>query len=323
MNMRIPMEAIKTPLLTTLLACALAAPAVTWAQGTVSSIVTFGDSLSDSGNAFALQRENNTPPAYSVDALLVPDDAYARGGHHFTNGPTWVELLATSMALSPDADPAFRGSDPRATNYAVGGARAYNDGKNIDLPIQVQDFLDEFGGSAPSDALYVIEVGGNDVRDALAALGAGQNPAPIIAAGVGAVATNIATLYQAGARRFLVWNVADIGLTPAVRALGPGAVFAAGQLSQAFNTGLDGALAALGSLPGITIVPFDLYGTFNNIYANPAAFGLADVIDPCISPDDPPFVCRNPDQYVFWDGIHPTETVHAIFADDVAQLLGQ
>jgi len=323
MKIGIATEIMRRSLLSLLLACALEAPAVTWAQGAVSSIVTFGDSLSDSGNAFALQRENNTPPAYSVDALLVPDDAYARGGHHFTNGPTWVELFATSLAISPDADPAFRSADPRATNYAVGGARAYNDGKNIDLPIQVQDFLQDFGGSAPSDALYVIEVGGNDVRDALAALGAGQDPAPVIAAGVGAVASSIATLYQAGARRFLVWNVADIGLTPAVRALGPGAVFVAGQLSQGFNTGLEGALVTVGSLPGITIVSFDLYGTFNNIYANPAAFGLADVVDPCISPNDPPFVCRNPDQYVFWDGIHPTEAVHAIFAEDVAQLLGQ
>jgi phospholipase/lecithinase/hemolysin len=308
-------------LLTALLACGLAAPVATWAQGPVPGIVFFGDSLSDSGNAFALQRENNTPPAYSVDALLVPDDAYARGGHHFTNGPTWAELLAKSMGVAADADPAFRSSDPRAADYAVGGARAYDDGQNFDLPLQVEDFLEDVGGNAPSGALYVIEIGGNDVRDALGALGAGQDPAPFIAAGVGAVGANIAALYQAGARRFLVWNVANSGLTPAVQALGPASVFAAGQLSQAFNTNLDGVLATLATLPGITIIPFDLYGTFNAIYANPASFGLTDFVDPCISPNDPPFVCRTPDQYLFWDGIHPTEAVHTIIARDVAALL--
>jgi phospholipase/lecithinase/hemolysin len=316
-------RAFRESLLIALVTCAFAAPTLARAQGTVSSVVTFGDSLSDSGNAFALQRVNNTPPAYSVNTLLIPDDAYARGGHHFTNGPTWVELLARSMGLASNADPAFRNADPRATNYAVGGARASNEGKNIDLPNQVQDFLEDFAGSAASNALYVIEIGGNDVRDALAALGAGQDPAPIIAAGVAAVAANISGLYQADARKFLVWNVGNIGLTPAVRALGPGAVFAAGQLTQSYNTNLEGALTTLAPLPGITILEFDLYGTLNAIVADPATFGLTDVVDPCISPKDSPFVCRNPDQYLFWDGIHPTEAGHAILAHDVAQLLAQ
>ena len=57
-------------------------------------IVAFGTSLSDSGNAFALRGGANTPPDYLLDPLLVPNAPYARGGHHFSNGATWVEQLA-------------------------------------------------------------------------------------------------------------------------------------------------------------------------------------------------------------------------------------
>ncbi|HKE39571.1 MAG TPA: SGNH/GDSL hydrolase family protein [Casimicrobiaceae bacterium] len=307
-----------------MLGWALAAP-LSWAGGPVTELVVFGDSLSDSGNAFALQKENNTPPNYSVNPLLIPDDAYARGGHQFSNGPTWAEQFGKSLGLCQDVSPAFRDANPRATNYAVGGARARNDvSMNINLPIQVQVFLQDFGGSAPPDALYVIEIGGNDLRDALAAFGPNQDlPAAlaVIAAGVSSVGNNISNLYQRGARNFLVWNGPDIGLTPAVRALGPGAVFVAGVLTQGYNGALATLLTGLGALPGIQIVEFDLYKTLNDIVADPSVSGLSDVTDACISPSNPPFVCKNPDSYLFWDGIHPTTVAHGILAQAVAKTL--
>lgn len=323
METRIQRATIRRALLVSLLGCAFALPAVGLAKGPGSEIIFFGDSLSDSGNAFALQKENNTPPNYSVNPLLIPDDAYARGGHHFSNGPTWAEDFAKAMGLGPDANPAFRDANPRATDYAVGGARASGNSE-FNLPIQVQVFLQDFGGHAPPDALYVIEVGGNDLRDALAAVGAGQDPTLIIKAAVGAVVTNIAVLYGAGARKFLVWNAPDIGLTPAVQTLGAGAIGAAGALTQVYNTFLDGAVAVLttpGAFPGIAITEFDLNGTLHDIVASPSDFGLTDVTHACISPNEPPFVCRNPDTYLFWDGIHPTKSAHAILAQEVAKSL--
>jgi phospholipase/lecithinase/hemolysin len=301
-----------------LLSCAIALPAIVHAQGRISEIVIFGDSLSDTGNAFALQKVNNTPPSYSVDLFLIPDDAYARGGHHFTNGATWAEDFARPLGLAADVNPAFRDADPRATNYAVGGARAFDDGtcKSFNLPCQVQIFLQDFGGSAPADALYVIEIGGNDLRDALA-----TGDPSLINAALGSVFANIQTLYQAGARKFLVWNAPDIGLTPAIRSLGPVAMAAASAAALGYKTGLDGVLASLEALPGIAITEFDLFGTLHAIVANPSAVGLNDVTDACISPNDPPFVCKNPDTYLFWDGIHPTKAAHAILAQAVAQSL--
>jgi hypothetical protein len=53
----------------------------------------------------------------------------------------------------------------------------------------------------------------------------------------------------------------------------------------------------------------------------PAARGLSEVNAPCITPNVAPFFCQTPDDYLFWDGIHPTKAVHAIIANEVAKLL--
>jgi phospholipase/lecithinase/hemolysin len=191
----------------------------------------------------------------------------------------------------------------------------------VNLPAQVAAFLEQVNGVANSEALFVIEIGGNDIRDALQAAATGDNPAPIIGAALNSIATNIAALHVAGARRFLVWRVPNIALTPAIRTLGPGAGFAATQLTIAFNTGLDGVLGQLAALPGIEIRRLDAYQKLNAINANPAAFGLTNVATACITPNAAPYVCDDPDQFLFWDGIHPTRAGHSILAQEAAAVL--
>jgi outer membrane lipase/esterase len=46
------------------------------------------------------------------------------------------------------------------------------------------------------------------------------------------------------------------------------------------------------------------------------------VTDPCVTPNVPPFTCQAPDEYLFWDGIHATATVHTLVSQAVALLLG-
>src|SRR6478672_3349127 len=91
----------------------------TAAKGPFASIVAFGTSLSDSGNAFALRGGTNTPPDYLLDPLLVPRAPYARGGHHFSNGATWVEQFARSTGLAASVRPSYLASPSPATNFAV------------------------------------------------------------------------------------------------------------------------------------------------------------------------------------------------------------
>ena len=326
---------VKRWTLSCLFAIALAMPQWVVAQTTPKSIVVFGDSLSDSGNAFALLGTTNTPPDYSVDPFLVPDRPYARGGLHFSNGATWIEQLARSLALAGNARPALRSSSPTAANYAVGGARARDDHVSFNLPQEVSTFLSDRGGVAPSDALYILEIGGNDVRDALVAfvgtLQAGGTPAQaqaaaqaVLADAVASIGAQMQALGGAGARQFLVWRVPSIGLTPAIRSLAsvnPALPFVGDSLTQAFNAAVEANVLAPLQAAGFGIVRFDAYQLLAQVVAQPADFGLTDVTHACITPAVAPFECQHPDEFLFWDGIHPTAAGHAIIAQRASSLL--
>lgn len=318
---------IKRWTLMALLALTVIAPSLAAAaQENFAQIVVFGTSLSDPGNAFALKGGTNTPPYDTLDPFLIPDFPYTKGGHHFSNGATWIEQFAGPLGLAGSVQPAFRSSSAGANNFAVGGARAREDGINADLPFQVTAFLANSGGIAPSDALYVIEIGGNDIRDALVVFAGGGDGSVIIKDALTSVGGTIATLYSRGARTFLVWNAPNLRLTPAIRALdsiSPGAGQIAELLTQSYNTGLDSVLAIVAGLPGIEITQFDVFKTLNGIVANPGDFGLSNVEAACIMPNVPPFECQLPDDFLFWDGIHPTKATHAILAQEAAFALAQ
>jgi len=309
-------------LLVSCLALVLAAPAWAAAQSRYSGIVVFGTSLSDPGNAFVLVGDASTPPDFMLNPFLIPSAPYAKGGHHFSNGATWVEQFAKSVGLGHSVRPALATADPAVTNFAVGAARAYNDGLNFNLMRQVDTFLLRSGGVASSQALYVIEMGSNDIRDAFQIYATGGNGGPLLAQALGAIAANIQRLYLAGAREFLVWVAPNVALTPAIRSLPPAAQGLAAFVTLVFNDNLAGLLAQLSAgLPGISFARLDAYQILNAIVANPAAFGLTNVTKACVTPNVPPFNCKPADEYLFWDGIHPTKVGHAILAQETADVL--
>ncbi|MFX1803090.1 SGNH/GDSL hydrolase family protein [Paraburkholderia sp. A1RO-5] len=329
----------------------LALPGVASANLIFGGIVVFGTSLSDPGNAFALLTHppagvslstsvsQSHPPYDTLDESLVPIAPYAKGGHHFSNGATWIEQFALGKGLAPFVQPAFQNSGGKARNYAVGGARAalYQNSGRVDLQQQVQAFLQDVSHVAQPDALYVVEMGSNDIRDALVAYSitfqttGSQSQAAaaanlILTNALNGIASNIQTLYAAGARKFLVWNAPRIELTPAVIALGAGAVSVARSLVDGFNQGLAQNVlssGALGGLPGIQFAQMDVSGQMAAVIQSPGNFGLTDVTDPCVTPNTPPYTCQQPDDYFFWDGIHPTKAVHAILAQLAAGTLAR
>jgi phospholipase/lecithinase/hemolysin len=252
------------------LAFMLAAPGWAAAQSPFSRIVVFGTSLSDPGNLFVLLETNNVPPDYLQDIFMVPNAPYARGGHHLTNGATWIEQLARPLGLAGSVRPALRGGG--ATNFAVAGTRAFADGINMSFAGQVGLFLQALG---------------------------------------------------------LVWNsVPDIGMTPAVRILDSFVPIIdvaplATALAQNFSTQLEAIVAQLDAMDGAEVARLDVFKKVEDIVADPTAFGLTNLTMPCITPSVAPFTCRNPDEYLFWDGVHPTRAVHAIFAQEAAEALLQ
>ncbi len=300
--------------------------------------VTFGDSLSDTGNAAALGAGINFRPFEA----LIPEGPYFT--LRFSNGRTWVERLAKKLGTPETAKAVFL--DPaEGMNYAVGGARARLFPGRFNLPDQVDLFLSSAGtdSALKHGDLVIIAAGGNDVRDAIVqfddVLSMTANPdlafaaaAGVLCEAVASIEHSIGLLHKAGAKNLLVLNSPNLGVTPAITALGSDASELGTQLSVLFNLLLvngepkicvPGTVKGLGEgVDEINIFLFDVFTLLTEVAADPKAYHLANGADACITPGV--FfgaICRWPWQYVFWDGIHPTAAMHRIVAREAAGLL--
>lgn len=273
-----------------------------------SNVYFFGDSLTDVGNVHNLAG--------------LPHAPY--DGGRASNGPIYADYLAQGLGFA--ATPSTAGGN----NYAFGGART----RYQLLGPQFMGILDQISaftarpGSADSHALYVVWGGSNNLQDLIVGktvdvLG---HPIPDLSATVADLISGIQSLYDDGARTFLVPNAPDLGLTPRVREYGAQATYFAHLLSIQFNNLYSQALAQLDhSLSDIRIITFDAFGALNDIVANPADYGMTDTNHRCYTGDDLTFtgggtVCGTPESYVFWDGVHPTSATHAIIGQ---QMLAQ
>lgn len=300
---------------------------VTWPAGARADeskgFVFFGDSLTDPGNHYIAFGEVTRPPYQPV-----PIFPYAVGGHHFSNGPTWAEDLTDELDTAVSGKPALR--EPGVfTNYAVGRARARPGAPvfpDFDLATQVGAFLTDFGHQAPADRTYVIWIGANDLFDALEALQSdpsGATSQGIIQQAIIATAESVQGLWLAGARKFLIVNLADPALTPYVRSLGPVAQAVSSQLTAAYDGALAQTVGALGALPQIEIQQFDVNAFLHTVVSSPARYGLLDVQDSCLAFGvTTNAVCAAPDRYLFWDGIHPTRAGHLLISFAVIKACG-
>ena len=295
-----------------------------------SDMVVFGDSLSDPGNVFVVAGEVSVRP---YDAGNIPDAPYPIGGLTFSNGKTWVEHVSATLKLKGGTGPALRTST--FANYAFGGARAASSaGGPFDLSAQVGQYFADTGGSVDSEALYSVFFG-NYVRDALSAfnvalqqtliaggtlpeaLAAGQAAAEVVLTdAVTTIADNIIALASQGARNFLVPNVPNIGVVPAITDLGTDAATLATQLSFSFNLALENALSSIELALPVNINRFDVFTFISSVVAAPEAFDIDNVVDACITPEvKKGAVCKHQENYLFWDGIHPTRAGHNLLAE--------
>lgn len=303
-------------MLTLVCSLLLAVHSAAFAHPAYSKMVVFGDSLSDPGNAFALTGQFSKRPF-----SLIPDAPYARGGMHFSNGKTWSEVLAKDLHLP--SGPAFR-NFLRFSNYAVGGARARSV-TGADLTDQVSLYLDKHGSSADPNALYVILIGGNDIRDAIVALQSdpsGATSGQIMQQAVTSVADNLQSLAAAGAHYFLIGNAPNLAQVPAVALQGKPVTTVAQILSEEYNTGLQGVVSTMTQAFSLDVAHLDMYALLQSLETDPQQIGLTNVTDTCIHPGVIAHaVCRDTDDYLFWDGIHPTHSVHVFLANQALQAL--
>lgn len=275
-----------------------------------SKLVVFGDSLNDRGNMAAFTG-GSFPNA--------PLYAYGRQ----TNGPLWVEYLASRLGMANKLD-----------NYAVVGAmtapapgfptgNVWSVSENGSTPIpglqgtdvstQVRDYLANSQGVADPAALHILQGGANDFPRV-------TNPAVIVQN----LIQSLIRLQHAGAKHIMVATLPDIGKTPRVilaeqygyLPAGTGQFLSAGCLQ--LNGALAGAIRAA-TFPGVTVTITDMHRFLNMLVADPAGYGLAN--------SNLPYLMfgagADPATWLFWDDLHPTTRGHAILAEDAISSLIQ
>ncbi|EGG07961.1 uncharacterized protein MELLADRAFT_85285 [Melampsora larici-populina 98AG31] len=62
---------------------------------------------------------------------------------------------------------------------------------------------------------------------------------------------------------------------------------------------------------------FDTVGLWHYVHANPTEFNFENVIDACWN-STTGGICNHPDQYQYWDTLHPTTAMHRFLAQDIA-----
>jgi phospholipase/lecithinase/hemolysin len=158
------------------------------------------------------------------------------------------------------------------------------------------------GQQASANDLYVIWIGAND-------LGAGIPPTQTVAN----IENGIAELSANGARAFVVINVPDISLTPLVKSLGGATVLAAKQFVLTANVLLEVELPEFALLHGISINLVNINAILVPLVYSPGSFGFTNSTGAAYNTTTG-VVVSEPNDYVFWDGFHPTTNVHYIGA---------
>lgn len=261
------------------------------------SVWAFGDSLADNGNI----------------AHIIPGFSYGPGydGARFSNGPVYVEYLPALIHQ------AFIASNDKAVGGAYAGTGNLVGAFLPGTATEIATFASAGGRFAPQDTV-LLSAGPNDyfgiVRDA------GSGPIDQTAETMrvlGDIKADATSLIGLGARRLVVLNVPNLGLTPSYQ--GDAAATA---LAAANNAALPGVLTPL-SGHGTNIYVVDLQRLLNEAIADPSRFGLTDVVHACAL--TPACLAASPavqDQTLFWDGVHPNTAVHAAIARVIANELG-
>ena len=273
-------------------------------------IVLFGDSLSDNGNGVGQLYDFQfpLPPYYNF---------------RFSNGPVWIELFPTKDLH----------------DYAYGGAVVNQSASNNGPPSlmgQVNDYLisNHFNLSCVAKKTqYIFWGGSNDIlitlsaqtsqgfNESLAALAVGL---PLLTAG------QIGKLINAGAIDILVMLLPSWSNTPLAAALSSHQRQLLSQFTEVINADIISKVSAVAT-SGVNLKFFDVVTFTQMIIDNPGNYGLVNVTFPCLVNykvfihgvgGEEPIVCANPDEYLFWDGEHPTAKVHTIIANEVMRLLG-
>ncbi|MSN26765.1 MAG: PEP-CTERM sorting domain-containing protein [Geobacter sp.] len=249
-----------------------------------TSVVVYGDSLSDNGNLFS--------------ATGVPGTPYFDGRR--SNGPLAVELLATNLGV-PLVDFAWIGATTGVGNYADGGTVTTLGAYSLPGMTTIYDATKAGLGPYLPGGLFIVWGGPNDV---LAPSLLDSTPTDIITRALANELAIIMDLKNMGAKSILAPGMPDLGLTPYFKSLGAAAAAQGSAFTDAYNYGLRTLLPA-------DVLFFDTASLLRSLVSNPTVYGFTNATAACFNGTT---LCGDPNDYIFFDEFHPSEAAQAILA---------
>jgi outer membrane lipase/esterase len=261
------------------------------------TIVSFGDSNTDTGNVYNLT--NHTWP-------IVPP--YFQG--RFSNGPVWIEKLGISVIK----------------NYAYGGATTDNDliqgyTASDTKPVpgvrqQILIYLNETNIININFArtLYIIWAGGNDYY-----FNKTLSPSTV----VDSILNAIKDLFKIGIKHLFIVNQSPIQLMPFVQTQEQVVYYT--QRATYHNNNLSIGITKLDyNHKRISLYLFDVYSFILQIIANNSNYSL-NTKDNCwnVSNGAVTILCSNPELYVYIDQYHFTARMHDLIGNGARQFIAR
>lgn len=323
-------------LLSNLQHCALGVPQV-------PCFFAFGDSLSDNGNnnnLLTLAKANYRP--YGIDFPSGPSGRFSNGRNMID---TIAELLGFANSIPPFAT-ARHAEILTGVNYASGAAGIRNEsgiqqGDRIWMDRQLKNHkitvfrITQMLGNPKSAAeylskcIYSVAIGSNDYLNnyflpQLYPTSRIYTPEQYADVLNQQLFQQLLTLHKFGARKFAVFGLGRVGSTPAVQAScgtnGSACVDNINNAVELFNTRLKSLVVDLNG--NISNAKFIFINSSGIALTSPSlASMIADV--PCCEllgtgpaaeqckPNGS--TCSNRNNYIFFDGVHPTEVVSTLF----------
>ncbi|XP_043725904.1 GDSL esterase/lipase 7-like [Telopea speciosissima] len=214
-------------------------------------------------------------------------------------------------------------------------------GRNVPLGVQIESFKETINLYLPqnfqtnddlsqhlSDSIFAVVIGGNDyINNYLMPTKYNSShlydPNKFAGILLQEFTQHLKNIYNLGARKFLVYNLSPIGCIPAMvqlRNVTHGCADDINDIAAPYNVGFPGMLEELrNSLPGSTFVQADIKSSFF-LDHRPFRDGIIDSNPCCLTDNEthqclkdvPP--CTDRFRHVFWDAIHPTQTVNSLLS---------
>lgn len=293
-----------------------------------TTIVFFGDSLSDSGNFY--DQTDGILPGFARDEIGDADG-------QISNGLVWTQQIDAVIGSEGVINYAVAGAEASGTQ-AIGDFLGESfppflflvdrDDPVLDwdmnLGAQVDRFLADTAGEDLGAYSAVIMIGGNDfanldltgsIEDTLAIA---QPVADAVLENTMSAVTELLEAAGTGVDHVVVVSMPPFSFFPAFAAdQTPEALEEYDALIAEMNAGIEASITDIndglgGDSPAVVYVDFSQFS--DAIADDPTAFGLIAPTSLTLFDDAGVLAEFDDDQVMFWDSIHPTEATHGVIA---------